>query len=97
MLVLTSRPFESANQPAGTVAITSQNHNFAVAAETLDTTRVDVTHINLNDRTVEGIRCKAFPAFSVQYHPEACPGPHDAASLFQQFRTSITVSGCATR
>jgi carbamoyl-phosphate synthase small subunit len=74
---------------AGTVAITSQNHNFAVAAETLDAARVDVTHINLNDQTVEGIRCKAFPAFSVQYHPEACPGPHDAAPLFQQFRALI--------
>ncbi|MBM4162959.1 MAG: glutamine-hydrolyzing carbamoyl-phosphate synthase small subunit [Lentisphaerae bacterium] len=79
----------------GSVAITSQNHNFAVAAETLDAARVDVTHINLNDQTVEGIRCKDFPAFSVQYHPEACPGPHDAAPLFNQFRRLITVSGRA--
>ncbi len=74
----------------GTVAITSQNHNFSVAPETLDTAKVEVTHVNLNDKTVEGLRCKAFPAFSVQYHPEACPGPHDAAPLFRQFRTLIT-------
>ncbi len=78
------------NLKTGTVAITSQNHNFAVAAETLDAAQVDVTHINLNDKTVEGIRCKAYPAFSVQYHPEACPGPHDAAPLFRQFRMLIT-------
>ena len=64
--------------------ITSQNHGFAVDADTLGND-VEITHINLNDNTVEGIRHKNHPAFSVQYHPEASPGPHDASYLFQDF------------
>ena len=71
------------------VEITSQNHNFAVAPDSLDKDRVEVTHINLNDQTVEGIRHCHEPMFSVQYHPEACPGPHDPYYLFQRFRDLI--------
>ena len=66
------------------VEITSQNHGFAVAADSLQDDAV-VTHINLNDNTVEGLHHKTFPAFSVQYHPEASPGPHDANYLFDRF------------
>jgi carbamoyl-phosphate synthase small subunit len=69
----------------GQVEITSQNHNFAVAADTL-TGRADVTHVNLNDGVCEGLRVREAPAFSVQYHPEAGPGPHDARYLFEEFR-----------
>lgn len=65
------------------VEITSQNHNFCVDADSLST--VDLTHVNLNDDTVEGIRCRDVAAFSVQYHPEASPGPHDARYLFDEF------------
>ena len=68
----------------GTVEITSQNHNFAVDDGSLGA-GVEVTHRNLNDGVVEGIRCLDVPAFSVQYHPEAGPGPHDAAYLFELF------------
>ena len=67
------------------VEITSQNHGFAVDAKTLDADKVKVTHINLNDQTVEGVAHCEYPAFSVQYHPEASPGPHDAAYLFDRF------------
>jgi carbamoyl-phosphate synthase small subunit len=81
------------NQPVkdlatGKVAITSQNHGFAVDAESLPKD-VEVTHINLNDQTVEGMRHKELPIFSVQYHPEAAPGPHDASYFFRQFAKLI--------
>lgn len=66
------------------VEITSQNHGFAVDEKTLNDD-IEVTHINLNDNTVEGIEHKSEPAFSVQYHPEASPGPHDAQYLFDRF------------
>ena len=66
------------------VEITSQNHGFAVAADSLQNDAL-ITHINLNDNTVEGLHHKRFPAFSVQYHPEASPGPHDANYLFGEF------------
>lgn len=71
------------------VSITSQNHNFCLDDQSLDPEMVEVTHLNLNDHTVEGIRAKKVPAFSVQYHPEAAPGPHDAQYLFAQFRSMI--------
>jgi carbamoyl-phosphate synthase small subunit len=76
----------------GQVEITSQNHNYAVDAATLPTSgpfAAEVTHVNLNDGVVEGFRCTGVPAFSVQYHPEAGPGPHDARYLFEQFRLMI--------
>jgi len=66
------------------VEITSQNHGFAVDLDSLPS-NVEATHVNLNDDTSEGIRCTDIPAFSVQYHPESSPGPHDSRYLFQQF------------
>ncbi|MBI3269837.1 MAG: glutamine-hydrolyzing carbamoyl-phosphate synthase small subunit [Planctomycetes bacterium] len=69
----------------GRVAITAQNHGFAVDAETLAGTGLEMTHRNLNDGTLEGMRHASLPAFSVQYHPEASPGPHDSLGLFEHF------------
>ncbi|MGD9782554.1 MAG: glutamine-hydrolyzing carbamoyl-phosphate synthase small subunit [Kiritimatiellia bacterium] len=74
---------------AGTVEITSQNHNYMVAADSLDPAAVDVTHVSLNDGTVEGLEAKKYPAFSLQYHPEAAPGPHDAVPAFARFRAMM--------
>jgi carbamoyl-phosphate synthase small subunit len=67
------------------VEITSHNHGFAVDPSSLPE-GVELSHVNLNDDTCEGVRCKDIPAFSVQYHPEASPGPHDAAYLFEDFK-----------
>jgi carbamoyl-phosphate synthase small subunit len=72
----------------GAVEITSQNHNYAVVQGSLAS--ADVTHVNLNDGVVEGLRCREIPAFSVQYHPEAGPGPHDARYLFEEFKNLMT-------
>jgi len=89
-----------ANQPVknmdnGRVEITSQNHGFAVDLDSMkDITDVIVTHMNLNDNTAEGIRHKSKPLFSVQYHPEANPGPHDSQYLFEKFYDLVTKS-CA--
>ena len=81
------------NQPVkdlatGKVAITSQNHGFAVDADSLPA-NVEVTHVNLNDQTVEGMRHRELPVFSVQYHPEGAPGPHDASYFFREFAKLI--------
>lgn len=80
------------NHPAGLkqrIEITSQNHSFALDANSLASADVEVTHLNLNDQTVAGLRHKTLPFFSVQYHPEASPGPHDADYLFSQFVTAM--------
>lgn len=79
------------NQPVknlltGRVEITAQNHGFAVDPDSLRQSEIELTHINLNDQTLEGMRHRNLPAFSVQYHPEASPGPHDSNYLFAQFR-----------
>lgn len=76
------------NLLTGAVEITSQNHNYAIDEKSLPAD-VEVTHINLNDNTVEGIRCKNVPAFSVQYHPESAPGPNDSMYLFEEFKKMI--------
>jgi carbamoyl-phosphate synthase small subunit len=76
------------NQPCGLqrqVEITSQNHGFAVDAASLDLAKLEISHFNLNDRTVAGLRHRQLPIYSVQYHPEASPGPHDADYLFERF------------
>jgi carbamoyl-phosphate synthase small subunit len=73
------------HQPTGRIEITSQNHGFAVEEKSLKAAGGEVTHVNLNDGSVEGLRHRSLPAFSVQYHPEAAPGPHDAGYLFREF------------
>jgi carbamoyl-phosphate synthase small subunit len=74
------------------VEITSHNHGFAVSAESLPP-EVEVTHINLNDQCVEGMRHTTLPVISVQYHPEAAPGPHDAEHHFQRFVALMEAAG----
>ncbi|MFU8860430.1 MAG: glutamine-hydrolyzing carbamoyl-phosphate synthase small subunit [Cyclonatronaceae bacterium] len=73
------------NLETGMVEITTQNHGFAVDPDKLDTSKAEVSHMNLNDGTIEGLEFRHFNGFSVQYHPEASPGPHDSAYLFDRF------------
>lgn len=79
------------NQPVknlltGKIEITSQNHGFAVDIDSMKESKIELTHINLNDDTFEGFRHREYPIFAVQYHPEASPGPHDARYLFDEFK-----------
>jgi carbamoyl-phosphate synthase small subunit len=83
-----------ANQPVknlltGKIEITSQNHGFAVDTDSLNPKEIEITHINLNDNTLEGFRHKKYPIFTAQYHPEASPGPHDAKYMFEEFKNMI--------
>ena len=74
------------NLLTGKVEITAHNHNFAVDPDSIRSSDVELTHVDLNDNTVEGLRHRSLPLFSVQYHPEAAPGPHDSQYLFHDFR-----------
>ncbi len=77
------------NQLTGKVEITSQNHGFCVDPGSLRDSEVEITHMNLNDQTVEGFRHRSEPVFCVQYHPEAAPGPHDSHYLFRDFAQAM--------
>ena len=74
------------NNSTGKVEITAHNHNFAVDPDSINANEVELTHVDLNDQTLEGLRHRTLPLFSVQYHPEAAPGPHDSHYLFRDFR-----------
>ncbi|NNE35227.1 MAG: hypothetical protein HKN13_08330, partial [Rhodothermales bacterium] len=74
---------------SGHVEVTTQNHGFAVDADSIASSNVELTHVNLNDGTVEGVRYKTFKGRSVQYHPEASPGPHDSRYLFRLFLEDV--------
>ncbi|MBJ6300340.1 gamma-glutamyl-gamma-aminobutyrate hydrolase family protein, partial [Staphylococcus aureus] len=78
------------NLETGKVDITSQNHGYAIDIDSLKSTDLEVTHLALNDGTVEGLKHKTLPAFSVQYHPEANPGPSDSNYLFDDFVAMMT-------
>jgi carbamoyl-phosphate synthase small subunit len=80
------------NKVTNRVEITSHNHGFAVDPDSLNQNEIELTHINLNDQTLEGFRHRSYPVFSVQYHPEAAPGPHDSHYLFDDFMKLIKES-----
>ncbi len=77
------------NKISGRIEITSQNHGFAVDLNSLDVNDLEITHMNLNDNTLEGFRHKKLPIFTVQHHPEASPGPHDSGYLFEEFAEAV--------
>lgn len=77
------------NLADNTIAFTSQNHGYAVDAYSVASTELEVTRVEINDHTVEGLRHKKYPAFSVQFHPDAAPGPHDAVGIFDEFMTIV--------
>ena len=81
------------NLLTGKVEITSQNHGFCVDIESIKDPEIEITHINLNDETLEGMTHRTLPVFSVQYHPEASPGPHDSSYLFDQFISVMEEKG----
>jgi len=85
------------NMLTGHVEITAQNHGFAVDPDSLPASEVEITHVNLNDYTNEGMRHRSLPLFSVQYHPEASPGPHDSHYLFRRFTEMMNEHGSAKR
>ena len=78
------------NLDTGKIEVTSQNHGFVVDIDSLKHQDVEITHVNLNDGTLEGFRHTTYPLFAVQYHPEASPGPHDAGYLFKNFIQLMT-------
>ncbi len=80
------------NLQTGHVEVTTQNHGFSIDREAIKESVASITHINLNDQTVEGLRFKRFKGLSVQFHPEASPGPHDSHYLFDSFLEMITSS-----
>ncbi|MFN0170949.1 MAG: glutamine-hydrolyzing carbamoyl-phosphate synthase small subunit [Bryobacteraceae bacterium] len=82
------------NKQTGRVEITSQNHGFVVDPESLNPNETEITHVNLNDQTLEGFRLRNHPVFSVQYHPEAAPGPHDSLYLFDEFVKLMADKAC---
>jgi len=77
------------DERSGKVNITTQNHGFCMDMESIRDPEIEITHINLNDQTLEGMRHRSLPIFSVQYHPEASPGPHDSDYLFDHFVTMM--------
>ena len=84
------------NLASGKVEVTTQNHGFAVDPKSVNETNSEVTHINLNDQTIEGLKFKKFKGFSVQFHPEASPGPHDSHYLFDTFLDLLKGNNKAT-